>query len=217
MNIVITGANRGIGLQLTTQYSKDHSVYALCRTPSAELTQLDGVQIIPNTDVCNTESIHAALGQCPNIDILINNAGLLHRVSLDHWDIESMDKQWHVNALAPIMVARASLQKLTNGSKVIFITSRMGSINDNTSGSHYAYRMSKAALNMGATSFAIDVRDKGIHVGIIHPGWVQTDMTGHTGNSTAEAAATHIIDRISNITASNSGQFIHANGDTLPW
>ena len=217
MNIVITGANRGIGLQLATQYSMHHDVFALCRQASSELKLLKNVQIIQNVEVRNEYDIDAALKRCPTIDVLINNAGLLNRVSLDHWDSKSLVDQWQINALAPIMVARASLNQLKKGSKVVFITSRMGSITDNTSGSHYAYRMSKAALNMGATSFAIDVREKGIHVGIIHPGWVQTDMTGHTGNSTAEDAATQIIDRIHELNESNSGRFMHASGELLPW
>ena len=93
----------------------------------------------------------------------------------------------------------------------------MGSIQDNESGSHYAYRMSKAALNMAGKSLAIDCREQNIHVGIIHPGWVQTDMTGNTGHYTVDIAASQIIDRIHELNASNSGNFLHSNGDHLPW
>ena len=93
----------------------------------------------------------------------------------------------------------------------------MGSIDDNTSGSHYGYRMSKTALNSAGKSLSIDLKDKGIAVGIIHPGWIQTEMTGHTGNDTPDTAAKQIIDRINELSLENTGTFWHANGSLLPW
>ena len=109
------------------------------------------------------------------------------------------------------------LNLLKSGSKVVLITSRMGSIDDNSSGSHYGYRMSKAALNMAGKSLAIDLEPKGIALGIIHPGWVQTDMTGHTGHYSVSVAAKQIIERINNLNLENTGSFWHSNGDILPW
>ena len=218
MNIVITGSNRGIGLELCRQLSSKNQIYALCRQSSTELQSLTNVTVIDAVDVKDVESIKKSAEACPdNIDILINNAGILNRVSLDDWNEVDMNAHWQVNAMGPLRVAHAFLPKMNKNSKIILITSRMGSIQDNESGSHYAYRMSKAALNMAGKSLAIDCREQNIHVGIIHPGWVQTDMTGNTGHYTVDIAASQIIDRIHELNASNSGIFLHSNGDHLPW
>ena len=218
MNIVITGANRGIGLELTKQYALNHHVYALCRQSNHDLNLIPNVTVIENVDVTNSSSIHLAVNQCPNeVDLLINNAGILKRVSIDQLDPSVMNEQWNVNALGPLKVTHAFLNSLSKQSKVILMTSRMGSIADNDSGSHYGYRMSKAALNMAGKSLSIDLKDRDIYVGIVHPGWVQTDMTGHTGHYSVDKAASQIIDCINQINELNTGQFWHSNGDQLPW
>ncbi|MEK9726484.1 MAG: SDR family oxidoreductase [Candidatus Margulisiibacteriota bacterium] len=218
MNIVITGANRGIGLALVKHYRLNHNVFALCRAASSELKSLTDVTIIENVDVCNVNTINKAVKSCPNdIDLLINNAGILQRVSFDQWDEKRVMDQFNINAIGPIRVTRAFNEKLVKNSKIALITSRMGSIADNDSGSHYGYRMSKAALNMAGKSMAIDFRDRDISIAIIHPGWVQTDMTGHTGHVTVETAAQQISERIRDLDVSTSGTFWHANGDLLPW
>ena len=218
MNVVITGANRGIGLALTKHYSKTHRVFALCRQASDALLTLPGVDIVTGVDVCDQASIDSAVSQCSGtVDILINNAGILDRVTLDDMNEQTMLTHWNVNAMGPIRVTTSFRELLRKGSKVIMMSSRMGSIEDNDSGSHYAYRMSKAALNMAAKSMAIDFKDAGILVGIIHPGWVQTDMTGHTGHYDVDIAATQIMDRIHDLNETTSGQFFHSNGDRLSW
>ncbi len=218
MNIVITGANRGIGLELTRRYAKDNHVYALCRQSSTELNLLPNVTVIDECDVSSTDSIIRATSLCPpTIDILINNAGILRRVSLESLNEDLIYKQFDINAVGPLRVTNAFLNSLKKDSKIILITSRMGSIDDNSSGSHYGYRMSKAALNMAGKSMAIDLNSQGICVGIIHPGWVKTDMTGQTGHYSVDVAAEQIISRIDELNMSNSGSFWHSDGSELPW
>lgn len=212
--IVITGANRGIGLALCTQLATDHEIHALCRTPSAELEAL-GVQIHANVDVCDPHSI--PVNQLPNIDILINNAGILHRDSLDALDTGSILEQFTVNALGPLCVTQALLPKLSAGSKVAIVTSRMGSVTDNTSGGMYGYRMSKAAVNMAGMSLAHDLKRFGISVALLHPGFVRTDMTGGKGYISPSEAAHGLIAQIMRMTNDNTGSFWHSNGEELPW
>ena len=221
MSILITGANRGIGLELTIQYSQDNHVYAFCRHASSKLLALPNVTVIDSVDVTCPASIKAGIARCnAPIDLLINNAGILQRVGLIDMDdiaITKIKDQFLVNALAPLLVVSYSQQLLTENAKVAIITSRMGSIADNDSGGHYGYRMSKAAVNMAAKSLAIDLKDSGVAVGIIHPGWVQTDMTGHTGHYTVQQSAQQIMDRITDLNLSNSGSFWHSDGQELPW
>ncbi len=218
MNVVITGANRGIGLELTRRYAANNHVFALCRQSSPELNSLPGVTVIDQCDVSSTDSITRAASLCPpTIDILINNAGILRRVSLESLNEDLIYKQFDINAVGPLRVSNAFLNSLKKDSKIILITSRMGSIDDNSSGSHYGYRMSKAALNMAGKSLAIDLHSQGISVGIIHPGWVKTDMTGQTGHYTVGQAAEQIIARINELSLNNSGSFWHSDGSELPW
>jgi NAD(P)-dependent dehydrogenase (short-subunit alcohol dehydrogenase family) len=139
------------------------------------------------------------------------------RESIDNMDFEGIERQYAVNAMGPLRVTHALLPKLSRGSKLALITSRMGSIADNTSGSRYGYRMSKAALNAAGVSLAHDLRPREIAVAILHPGWVQTEMTGKTGHVTADQSATMLLERIDGLTLESSGTFWHANGDVLPW
>jgi len=218
-HIVITGANRGIGLALTQHYSNNgDQVTAVCRQASAALHDtgvrvLDGIDVTRDADLLKLKD---ELGDEP-IDILINNAGLLRNESLGDIDTATVRAQFEVNALAPLCVTNCLLDNLQRGSKVILITSRMGSLTDNGSGGRYGYRMSKAALNAAGVSLAIDLNDAGIAVGIIHPGFVQTDMVNHAGDISATEAATRIMQRIDELNLSTSGQFKHSNGDSLPW
>ena len=138
-------------------------------------------------------------------------------MSLESLNEDLIYKQFDINAVGPLRVSNAFLNSLKKDSKIILITSRMGSIDDNSSGSHYGYRMSKAALNMAGKSLAIDLHSQGISVGIIHPGWVKTDMTGQTGHYTVGQAAEQIIARINELSLNNSGSFWHSDGSELPW
>ena len=220
---VITGANRGIGLALTKQLvNLNYYVFALCRQSSEELEELDHIHVIEDVDIRDPESIIYASQKIngDRIDILINNAGLLERVEIEMMgqsEIESAKAQFEVNALGPVVLTSTLLSKLQEGSKIALLTSRMGSIDDNSSGSHYGYRMSKAALNMAGRSMAIDLKSRGIAVAILHPGWIQTGMTGYTGHNTPEVAAKQLLERIQELTMDSSGTFWHANGDVLPW
>ena len=154
--VLITGANRGIGLEMTRQLAaRGAQVLAACRRPSEALRRLD-VQVIDDVDVTAAsagERLRAAVGDA-GLDLLIHNAGLLTRETLDDLDLDRVRRQLEVNALAPLRLTAELRDRLGRGSKVALVTSRMGSIADNTSGGMYGYRMSKAALNMAGRSLA---------------------------------------------------------------
>ena len=224
-NVIISGANRGIGLALATQFHRrGDNVIALCRTAGDALPELD-ITTLADVDVTRRATLDRLpdrLGEAgvERIDVLINNAGVLSRQALGEIDSEQathMVRQFEVNALGPLLLTQALLPMLHAGAKVAVITSRMGSVGDNTSGGAYGYRMSKAAANAAGRSLAIDLAPRGVAVALLHPGWVRTDMTGGKGLiDTAESAAGMIavLDRLS---SDNSGQFWHTNGEILPW
>ena len=175
--VVITGASRGIGLALVGTYlARDCEVIAVCRKPSQALMAL-GAEVIDGVDVSDAKAV-AHLAETlrgKSIDILINNAGVLHSESLGNIEYDHVLHQLEVNALGPLRVTEALLSQLSSGAsgassaKVAMITSRMGSISDNGSGGYYGYRMSKAALNAAAMSLSKDLQPKGIAVAILHP------------------------------------------------
>ena len=152
-----------------------------------------------------------------SIDLLIHNAGVLKNEVLGRIDFDSIQAQIEVNTYGPLRVTEALRNNFNRDAKIAMITSRMGSITDNTSGGRYGYRMSKAALNIAAVSIAHDLRDQGIALAIIHPGLVGTDMIGGYGDITPDQAAARIAERISELTLETSGSFWHSNGDALPW
>jgi NAD(P)-dependent dehydrogenase (short-subunit alcohol dehydrogenase family) len=152
------------------------------------------------------------------IDVLINNAGIIKRVKLEDLDFERIREQFEVNALGALRVSQALLPRLEAGSKIVMMTSRMGSIADNTSGNSYGYRMSKVALSMAGKSLALDLKSRGIAVAILHPGLVQTRMTNFTDSGiTPEESVKGLLARIDELTLENTGTFWHANGEVLPW
>ena len=217
--ILITGASRGIGLELSRQYHDNGDrVIAVCRQSTDTLREL-GVKIIENIDVTSAEDCHRLHDTLNDeyVDILINNAGLLHSETIQDLDFEQIQQQFEVNAMAPLRITGSLLDKLRAGSKVIMISSRMGSMDDNTSGGYYGYRMSKAALNMAGVSLANDLRSREIAVGLIHPGFVSTRMTGYGGLIDPPESAKNIIDSIETVEIENSGVFLHAEGSELPW
>lgn len=217
---VVTGANRGIGLALCAELAKrrDH-VVAACRQSSPELSKL-GVEVVDGVDVATDAGIAAlvkAVGD-RSIDLLVNNAGILvWGDQLGALNVEGIRKQFEVNALAPLRVTDALRDRLPKGAKVALITSRMGSIDDNSSGSRYGYRMSKAALNMAGKSLAVDLKARGVAVAILHPGMVKTDMIGGNGQVEPADAARGLLARIDELTLATSGGFWHMNGERLPW
>jgi NAD(P)-dependent dehydrogenase (short-subunit alcohol dehydrogenase family) len=217
---IVTGANRGIGLALTAELKKrGHTVLAACRKSSPELDAL-GVEVLAGVEVSDTagvERLRKAVGD-RRIDLLVNNAGIL--VWGDHLgelDVAGIRRQFEVNALAPLLITDALKDRLGKGSKVGLVTSRMGSIDDNTSGGGYGYRMSKAALNMAGKSLAIDLKSAGVAVAILHPGMVKTDMIRGHGQVEPEDAARGLLARLDELTLETSGGFWHANGERLPW
>ncbi|MDX1609429.1 MAG: SDR family oxidoreductase [Halofilum sp. (in: g-proteobacteria)] len=221
--IVITGANRGIGLELTRLFrERGDDVYALCRSAGDELTAT-GAHVIDGIDVTDPDSLGAGASRidAPRIDVLANVAGILSQESFDELAgadaLTRVRDQFEVNALGPLHVTRALADRLGEGSKLVLVTSRMGSIGDNDSGGSYGYRMSKAALNAAGKSLSIDLAARGVAVGILHPGFVKTDMTGHQGHVEPAEAAAMLAERIDELNADNAGRFLHANGEELPW
>lgn len=216
--IVITGANRGIGLELARQYAqRGDDVIAVCRQASKELKAL-GAEVIEGVDVDSDDAVAelAAALRGRRIDRLVNNAGVLDRDSLDALDFEAIERQFRVNAIGPLRVTAGLRDSLAADGKVFVITSRMGSIDDNTSGGYYGYRMSKAAVNMAVKSLSIDLKDRGIGVFVLHPGMVSTDMTNHQGID-AEQAARGLIQRMDELDLARTGTFWHQEGYALPW
>lgn len=218
--VLITGANRGIGLALTEQYvAAGYHVFAVCRQASEALKALNQVTIIEGVYVAQdqaAQTIQQALGS-QKIDILIQNAGIYTPDTQATVTLENVNQQFKINALAPLMLTLGLVDHLQAGSKVAFITSRMGSMADNGSGGYYGYRMSKAALNAAGVSFARDLHSQGIAVALLYSGFVQTEMVNFGGNITPEEAATGLIQRISALNLENSGGFWHSNGEELPW
>jgi len=215
---LVTGSNKGIGLELCRQLvNQNYRVIAACRRPSKALEET-GASILSHIDVTDDHSVETMArhihGQV--LDLLVNNAGIATWETLSDLDFDNVRAQFEVNALGPLRVTRALLPNLHSGSKVAIITSRMGSIADNTSGGYYGYRMSKAAVNMAGASLAHDLHSRGIAVFLLHPGMVATDMTDAQGIPVSESAG-NLLARISELNLKDSGRFIHANGESLPW
>lgn len=229
MRVVITGTNRGIGLELARQYlARGDTVEAGVRdmTRAEALRRLGGehpgrLRIHP-CDVTDDDSVRAfarAVGQEP-VDVLINNAGVLGKLSpLEELDFEDMLHTYSVNALGALRVTVALLPAIRKSTvrKIAHLSSGMASIADNTSGGAYGYRMSKAALNMASRSLAVDLRDEGIISVVINPGWVRTDMGGAGAPTPVEVSVAGIIARIDAMTMEDSGSFLSWRGHKLPW
>ena len=217
---LITGANRGIGVEYCRQLrARGETVIAACRTRSQELEEL-GVRIEEGVDITSEAAIAALVERLDGlpIDGLIHNAGILERTTLEDLDTGSLRRQFEVNAVGPLRLTHALLGQLKPGSKLILMTSRMGSIADNSSGDSYGYRMSKVALCMAGKSLAIDLAPRGIAVAILHPGLVRTRMTGFTDQGISpEQSVRGLLERIDALSLATSGTFWHANGQVLPW
>jgi NAD(P)-dependent dehydrogenase (short-subunit alcohol dehydrogenase family) len=216
--ILVTGANRGIGLELCRQLkARGDAVFAACRSSSPELDGL-GVRVFAGVDVTNDESVRGLAKRLEGtkLDVLVNNAGVLERDSLGELDFDKIRAQLEINSLGPLRVTQALLPLLHGGSKVVIVTSLMGSVTDNGSGGFYGYRMSKAAVNMAGVSLARDLAGRKIPVMLVHPGMVKTDMTGHNGMEASESVR-GIVARIDELDMSKTGKFFHQAGRELPW
>ena len=216
--VLVTGANRGIGLQLCKQFAaRGDDVIAVCREMSDELSTLD-VRVIDGIDVGSGTAVETLRQELDgqSIDILVNNAGILLRDAFGDIDYELMAEQYRINTLGPLRVTEALTDNLQKGSKVAIVSSRVGSIEDNGSGGNYGYRASKAAVNMIGTNLRHELLPRGIAVAILHPSLVATDMTGGSGIAPADSAQ-GLIQRIDELSLENTGGFWHAEGYTLPW
>ena len=217
--VVITGANRGVGLALAEHYQQEGwKVIGVCRQTSDELARvadnvIEGIDVTQDDDIAR---LSAALAG-NTIDLLINNAGLLRDDVLGDIEIDSLRQQMEINAYAPLRVSEALLPMMKKGSKIANITSRMGSLADNDSGGRYGYRASKAALNAFGKSLAIDLKPRGIAVAQLHPGYVKTRMVNFGGHISPQESATGIAACIKALNLENSGGFWHSNGEQLPW
>jgi len=217
--VVITGANRGIGLELARLWhERGDRVIAVCREPSQGLQAL-GVAIVDGIDVAREDGVRRLAGALSGeqVDLLYNNAGIMRDENLDNMDFDTMREQFEVNTLGPLRVTHALLPHIGQGGKVGLMTSRMGSIDDNDSGGRYGYRMSKAALNAAGKSLSVDLKPRGIAVAILHPGFVRTDMTGGQGYISTTEAAERLVQRMDELDLSNTGIFWHSDGSVLPW
>ena len=227
--VLITGTNRGIGLEFVKQFlAREDTVLATCRDigSATELRQLknDTRKLhIFELDVSSQKSMEDLTLQLAGhaIDIFINNAGVygprdstFGKVSANEWA-----KVLQVNAKAPMILTQLLIDNLRDGSdkKLLYITSKMGSIDDNKGGGSYVYRSSKAALNAVVKSISVDLRDSGFSVAVLHPGWVQTDMGGPNALIDVTTSVSKMIDVIDNLNFHNSGSFFNYDGGIIPW
>jgi NAD(P)-dependent dehydrogenase (short-subunit alcohol dehydrogenase family) len=229
--LLITGANRGLGLELTRQYLADGwRVHACCRRPD-EATGLADVAAAAG-DACRVHALdvtdHAAIDDLAGalgdeaLDLVINNAGVLLDRSmggLGETDYALFQRSFAVNTMAPLKVAEAFTPHLCRGDRklLVALTSRMGSIADNTSGGYYTYRATKAALNMIWKSLSLDLRGRGIACAVLHPGWARTDMGGAGANLGVGESVRGMRRVIDALDRGKTGRFFNHDGTELPW
>ena len=231
MKTVVTGANRGIGLELVRQLARrGDEVEACARNPgeAQALKALAGEKVrLHRLDVADDKSVSAlahALAGAP-IDIVFNVAGVYGgpgqsiRQMAEDLLLADVAHTYQVNAIGALRVAVALLPNVRQGAvkKLVHVTSGMGSIDDNTSGGYYAYRMSKAALNMMSRSLAVDLKREGIASYVINPGWVQTDMGGRNAPTRVEDSVEAILREVDRATLADSGEFLDYKGGRLTW
>ncbi|MGB1285775.1 MAG: SDR family oxidoreductase [Aggregatilineales bacterium] len=234
-HILITGANRGIGLGMVRQFlvkDDNNIVFATARKPddatdlNALAEEYAGRVHIIQLDINDSDSVAAAVEQVKStagkLDILVNNAGIFVKddsaSKLGSLAADDVSRNIHINAVAPLMVSQALVDLLKAGtaSRIVMISSGMGSMEQAKPGS-YAYRMSKAAMNMAARVLSKDLESAGITTITMHPGWVQTNMGGKEAALTPEESATGLVDVISNLTIDDNGSFLQWDGTSLPW
>ena len=216
---IIVGASRGIGLELCRVHSEDAAtLVGTAREKSSELSALVDEAWLP-VDVTSPgleETLSNRLRERA-IDRLIISAGILESDGLESASVEAIRRQFEVNTLGALRCAYHLHRHMKPAGTIAFITSRMGSISDNTSGGYYGYRISKAALNAGAKSLALDLKSKAIKVAILHPGFVKTDMTNGQGFIDPGTSAAMLKDQIDSWKIEDTGHFRHASGEKLPW
>ena len=226
--VLITGANRGIGLEFTKQYAADGwQVLACCREPNkADALNTLANQFAKNitvyaldvADFSQIEALAETLAGHP-IDVLINNAGVYPDGSFGDTDAEAWALAFKINSMAPLKMAEAFASHVARSElkKIVTLSSKMGSVDDNTSGGSYLYRSSKCAVNMVMKSLSIDLKPYGIACAVLHPGWVQTDMGGPNGLINTQQSASGLRRVIEQLTLENAGRFIAYDGKEIAW
>jgi NAD(P)-dependent dehydrogenase (short-subunit alcohol dehydrogenase family) len=225
--VLITGANRGIGLEFTQQYAQDGwDVLACCRDPQHAGTLQALAKSYANIrilllDVADFAQIDALALQLKNdkIDVLINNAGVYPESSLADADTEDWLEAFKINSIAPLKMVTAFTTHVANSElkKIATLSSKMGGMSDNTSGGSYIYRSTKTAVNMVMKSLSIDVKPAGIAVVTLHPGWVLTDMGGSNALINTKTSVTGLRQVIEDLNLSNTGKFIAYDGKEIAW
>jgi NAD(P)-dependent dehydrogenase (short-subunit alcohol dehydrogenase family) len=223
MNIFVTGASRGIGLCLCSRLrALGHHVYATVRDRAGGVRVVETGARVLELDVTDEQALAqlpARLGDVP-LDVLINNAGVSSTTkSINDCNAENLAKAFAVNAIAPVLVAKALLPCLALGQRklIMNISSQLASITNNSGSSSYGYRASKTALNMLTVCMANELRPQGFTVLTLHPGWVKTDMGGVAAPMSVETSAQHLIDRMNSATPAQSGSYLNFDGNILPW
>jgi len=225
--VLITGTSRGIGLEFTKQYAEDGwKVLACCRAPERSLALQHLAQTHANIeifhlDVADFTQIDAAALQLKNrtIDVLINNAGVYPESSLRDVDFNDWETAFKINSMAPLKMVQAFLPNIAKSQlkKIATLSSKMGSIDDNTSGGSYIYRSTKTAANMVMKSLAIDLEQYGISVVTLHPGWVLTEMGGQHALINTQTSVSGLRKVITDLSPESSGKFIAYNGQEISW
>lgn len=230
MHIVITGANRGIGLEFVRRYlERGDRVDAGVRNPQSadELSALEaasgGRLRIFSCNVSNDPSVKAfaeAIGENTPVDLLVNNAGIFGSTKpLADMDFDDLARTYDTNAIGALRVTRALLPHLRRGSarRIVMISSSLGSVEENTNSGCYGYRMSKAALNIASKNLAIDLRPEGFTVLLVHPGWVQTAMGGPAAPTTVQESVAGLLEQIDRRSLADTGTFFDLTGKAVPW
>ncbi|HEY3300973.1 MAG TPA: SDR family oxidoreductase [Methylophilaceae bacterium] len=226
--VLITGANRGIGLEFAQQYAADGwQVLACCREPSSAkalstlATQFADKITVYALDVEDFSQIEALAETLAGhaIDVLINNAGVFPHSEFGDLDADAWALAFKINSIAPLKMAEAFTSHVARSElkKIVTLSSKMGSMDDNTSGGSYIYRSSKAAVNMVMKSLSIDLKPYGIACGVLHPGWVQTDMGGPNGLINTQQSVSGLRQVIEQLSLENAGRFIAFDGKEIAW
>ena len=229
MSILITGCLRGIGLEFVKHYIKNNEkVIATCRNRNSakDLLELENTTnnlSLVELDVSNPNSINNFTSKIAGlpIDTFISNAGVSGPKNIEFGNFDA--KEWldvfNINTIAPLIITQKILKNLRLGKdkKLVFISSKVGSIEDNTSGGMYIYRTSKTALNQVIKSLSIDLKGENFIVVALHPGWVQTDMGGPNALIDTKTSVKGLIEVIDNLTPKNSGKFYNYDGSPIPW
>jgi NAD(P)-dependent dehydrogenase (short-subunit alcohol dehydrogenase family) len=227
---LVTGANKGIGLELCRQLvQRGDNVLGTCRQASTELRALP-VRVFEEIDLTRNQAAVRLARELDGVglDWLVSNAGSFESSALGQLDFARMTEEYEVNALGPLRVVQALLPNFRPLAKIALVSSRAGSIEDNSSGGIYGYRMAKAALNMAGVSLTRDLESRGIAVVILHPGVVDTDTLRSAASALGQraqpadvvppsVAARELVQRIDELTLETSGRFLHRNGQELPW